>query len=134
SKRWSPTRPSGCSRCSASRARSRSPGRACERFALVARVDGWVVLPEPARGEHRVRIFGSTAAAVVAAEREEQVAALALEVVAQDDAAEAQVGLHVKEPAGIAVADRARPKRHHLRVAARARDRDRVLAKVALDL
>src|SRR6185369_5617400 len=97
-------------------------------------VDGWVVLPEPARGEHRVRIFGSTAAAVVAAEREEQVAALALEVVAQDDAAEAQVGLHVKEPAGIAVADRARPKRHHLRVAARARDRDRVLAKVALDL
>ena len=73
--------------------------------------------------EHRVRILGPAAAAVVAAERQEQVAALAVEVVAQDDAAEAQVGLHVEQAAGVAVADQARPERHHLHVAARAGDR-----------
>ena len=36
--------------------------------------------------------------------------------------------------AGVAVADQARPERHHLHVAARAGDADRVLAKAALDL
>ena len=70
--------------------------------------------------EHQVRILGPAAAAVVAAQRQEQVAALAVEVVAQDDAAEAQVGLHVEQRAAIAVADQAGPERHHLHVAARA--------------
>jgi hypothetical protein len=54
--------------------------------------------------------------------------------VAQDHAAEAQIGLHVKEPAGVAVADQARPERHHLHVATGAGTRDDVLAKAALDL
>ena len=44
-----------------------------------------------------VRVLGPAAAAVVAAERHEQVAALAVEVVAQDHAAEAQVGLQVEQ-------------------------------------
>ena len=51
-----------------------------------------------ARAEHRVRVLGPAAAAVVAAQRQEQVAALDVEVVAQDHAAEAQVGLHVEQP------------------------------------
>jgi hypothetical protein len=54
--------------------------------------------------------------------------------VAQDHAAEAQVGLHVEQAAHIAVADQARPERHHLHVATRAGAADGVLAKAALHL
>ena len=84
--------------------------------------------------EHRVRVLRLAAAAVVAAQRHEQVAALAVDVVAQDHAAEAQVGLHVEQLAGIAVADHAGPERHHLHVAARAHRAHRELAEGALHL
>ena len=91
-------------------------------------------LPVPGGGKHRIRVRRLAAAAVVAAQRHEQVAALAVDVVAQDHAAEAQVGLHVEQLAGIAVADHARPERHHLHVAARAHRTHGELAEIAFHL
>ena len=85
------------------------------------------------RAQHRVRIFGAPEAAVVAAERAEVVAVLDVEIVAQDHAAVAQVGAQVEEVV-LGAADQPRPERHHLHVAARARDRDRVLLEAALVL
>src|SRR6185295_20005701 len=46
---------------------------------------------------HRVRILGPSEAAVVAAERAEEIALLDVEVVAQDDAAIAQVGAQIEK-------------------------------------
>ena len=110
------------------RRRSHGSGPACARLRPRSAARG---------GAPRTRRSGysaAAAAAVVAAERQEQVAALEVEVVAQDHAAEAQVGLHVEQPARVAVADQARPERHHLHVAARAGLADGVLAEPALDL
>src|SRR4051794_3798391 len=88
-------------------------------------------VPELAGAEYRVRVLGLAAAAVIAAERHEKVATLAVHIVPQDHATEAQVGLHVEQFAGVAVADDARPERHHLHVAARADRADRELAEIA---
>jgi hypothetical protein len=68
---------------------------------------GSVEFPGPRAPEHGIGVRRLAAAAVVAAQRHEQVAALALQVVAQDHAAKAQVGLHVKQLARVAVADHA---------------------------
>ena len=62
------------------------------------RVQAGAELPGP-RAPNTAFGYGPAAAAVVAAERQVQVAALAVEVVAQDHAAEAQVGLHVEQAA-----------------------------------
>lgn len=86
------------------------------------------------RCENGIGILWFAARAVVAAQGHEHVAAFAIQVVAQDDAAKAQVGLHVKEFAGVAVADDAGPERHDLHVAARADDGDGVFAKAAFYL
>ena len=71
-------------------------------------------------GEDRVGILGAATAAVVAAQREEQVAFLDVQIVAQDHATHAQVGAHVEQCAGVSVADQARPERHDLHIATRA--------------
>src|SRR5688572_10862497 len=97
----------------------------------------WLRLIGPATSPGRkdgIWIGGTPAAAVVPTERHEQVASLHVEVMAQNDRAVSQVGRHRKKMTRFAVADDARPKRHHLHQPARSRDRDRVLAKVALDL
>ena len=70
--------------------RDRSAGRQDRRVAPV------LVDVEALVREHRVRIRRAAAAAVVAAERHEEVAVFAIEVVAQDLATEAQVGAHVE--------------------------------------
>ena len=93
--------------------------------------------PGPARSDagRRTRRWGTRAseAAVVAAQRVGEVAALAVEVVAQDHAAVAQVGALVEEVLPRRCRSRA-PERHHLHVAARAGRRDRVLPEAALDV
>src|SRR5688500_14243581 len=53
---------------------------------------------------------------------------------AQDHAAEAQIGLHVEQPHRLATADQPRPERHYLHVAARTGTTDRVLSKAAFHL
>src|SRR5690606_31985282 len=84
---------SACRRLGRRRAAPRDPlGRRLELPALPRLQDG-------------VRILGATEAAVVATERAEQVAALDVEIVAQDRAAVAQVGAHVEELRRVAVAD-----------------------------
>ena len=92
------------------------------------------IFPMALRCENGIGILRFAARAVVAAQGHEHVAAFAVQVVAQDDAAKAQVGLHVKEFAGVAVADDAGPERHDLHVAARADDGDGVFAKAAFYL
>jgi hypothetical protein len=72
-------------------------------------------------------------AAVVACQRARDVAALDVEVVAQDDAAIAQVGAQAEQVV-LPRADQAGPERHDLHVAARARARHRILAEPALDV
>ena len=59
---------------------------------------------------------------------------LAVEVVAQDRAAVAQVGALRGRGSGPGSPDLLHPERHHLHVAARARPRHRVLAELALDV
>src|SRR6185312_5910868 len=76
-------------------------------------------------------VLGPAEAAVIAAERAEVIAVLAVEVVAQDRAAVAEVGAQAEEILA-AAADQLRPERHYLHVAARAGDRHGVLAKAAL--
>jgi 4-hydroxy-3-polyprenylbenzoate decarboxylase len=66
--------------------------------------------PALARAQHHVGIFGPAAAAVVAAQRHEEVALLHVQVVAQDHAAEAQIGLHVEQAGDVAIADLAHPE------------------------
>ena len=92
------------------------------------------IFPRALRCENGIGILWFAARAVVAAQGHEHVAAFAIQVVAQDDAAKAQVGLHVKEFAGVAVADDAGPEGHDLHVAARADDGDGVFAKAAFYL
>ena len=53
---------------------------------------------------------------------------------AQDDAAETQVGLHVEQLAWVAIANHARPERHHLHVATGTHAGDGVLAERAFHL
>src|SRR5688500_9735969 len=62
-------------------------------------------LPVPGGREDGVGVLRLAATAVVAAQRHEEIAAFAVDVVAQYHAAEAQVGLHVEQLANIAVAD-----------------------------
>src|SRR5687767_3839742 len=68
------------------------------------------LLPVPGGSKDRIRVGRLAAAAVVSAQCHEQVTAFAIDVVAQDHAAKAQVGLHVKQPTGIAIADHPRPE------------------------
>src|SRR3989338_5492621 len=75
-----------------------------------------VVLPAPAPGgKHHVRVLELAEAAVVAAEGAEIVAAFLVEVVAQDGAAERQVGAQMEQVA-VRLADELDPERHHLHV------------------
>ena len=76
--------------------RRRRSGRTC----------GVCAQPEPTRREDGVGVLGPAAAAVVAPEGEKQVATFHVEVVAQDHATEAQVGLHMEQTCRIAVTDR----------------------------
>src|SRR6478609_7013857 len=62
-------------------------GTAAARLGVLRRA-GVGPLPQLARGEHGLRIGRLATAAVVAAQGHEQVAALALQVVAQDHASE----------------------------------------------
>src|SRR6218665_374684 len=73
-------------------------------------------------------------AAVITPQGHEQIPLLAVEIVAQDHAAKAQIGLHVKQLARIPVTDHARPERHHLHVATRAYAGHGKLAKPAFNL
>src|SRR3989344_3937062 len=72
-------------------------------------------------------------AAVVTRQRRVQLAALLVEVVLEDGAAVAQIGLHVNQ-AVAGAADFLQPERHHLHQSARAGGRDREAVEVALDL
>jgi len=85
------------------------------------------------RAHHEVGILRPAKAAVVAPERAVEVAFFLVEIVAQDDAAKAQVGAQVEQVV-VAAADQLGPERHHLHVAHRPGGRHRVLAEVALDL
>ena len=94
-------------------------------------VDDTVELPVSVNGKVRGRIRVPAAAdqaTVLAAAKADA------EVVAQDHAAEAQVGLQVEQARRIAVADHPGPERHHLHVATRAGAADGVLAEAALHL
>jgi len=85
------------------------------------------------RAHHEVGILRPAKAAVVAPERAVEVAFFLVEIVAQDDAAKAQVGAQVEQVV-VAAADQLGPERHHLHVAHCPGARHRVLAEVALDL
>src|SRR5438093_4643657 len=69
-----------------------------------------VEFPLLAGTHHRVRIWRLAPRAVVAAQAHEQVTSFPVQVMAQDHAAKAQVGLHVKQLARVAVADHACPE------------------------
>jgi 4-hydroxy-3-polyprenylbenzoate decarboxylase len=63
--------------------------------------------PAAPGGQHGIGVRGTAPAAVVAAQGEEQVSALDVQVMAQDGAAKAQIGLHVDQPANVTVANQA---------------------------
>src|SRR4029077_20496834 len=95
---------------------------------------GPIVLPAPApRRQHEVWILRLSQRTVVAAERAVIVAALHVQIEAQDGAAVGEVGAQVKEIVA-RLADQLQPDRHHLHVAARAGARDCIFAEAALDL
>ena len=138
---WWPTRWSGC--WPAGRRRGPPDGSARGALQPLSHGSGPTRPPIPRCGQaptgatdasrqplrrRRTRRWGirAPAAAVVAPQRQEQVAPFQVEVVAQDDAAETQVGLHVEQARRIAIADQAGPERHHLHVAA-GPDADRVI-------
>ena len=79
-------------------------------------------------------VRSAMSAAVVAPQRQVQVATLAVQIVTQDHTPKTQVGLHVEQAADIPPADDTRPERHHLRVPTCAGAADRVFAKRTLDL
>src|SRR5436309_11799236 len=89
-----------------------------------------VTLP---RRENGIGIFGSAEATVVASERTEDVAVLLVEIATQDEAAITKVRAQAEQIV-LRVSDELHPERHHLHVAASARDRNRVFAKVAFVL
>src|SRR5690606_21159302 len=123
----------------AGRARERCAG-ATVRVVRDTRVGcaaaGRRLLREPARSPRALDPGGVpalSAAAVVARERMEQVSLLEVEVVPEDGAAVAQVGLHA-EQAVARPSDLLEPERHHLHQAAGAGRGDRKRVEVALDL
>src|SRR5258706_4329652 len=83
--------------------------------------------PLTQRLEYAIRIVGLAERAVVAPEGVGEVALLAVDVVAQDRAAVAQVGAFLEEVLP-GLAQLLHPERHHLHEPARARARHRVLA------
>jgi hypothetical protein len=91
-------------------------------------------MPVALPGAHDLRrIFSFPEAAVVAAQRAVEVAVLHVQVMAQDDAAVAQVGAQMEQVV-VAPPDERDPERHHLHESAGARAGNRVLAEIALDL
>ena len=132
---WSTTPSSACWRCSASTARdAQGLERACRAHGAAA-VSGGLVCPSALARARTRRSDTPAGRGCRCSGRAPGTGRRArVEVVAQDHAAEAQVGLHVEQPAGSPSPISARPERHHLHVAARAGDADRVLAKAAFDL
>jgi hypothetical protein len=77
------------------------------------------------------RVLGSPEAAVVAPKRAIQVAIFAIEIVAQDHGAVAQIGTQVEQIL-VGCADLRHPERHDLHVAARGGAGERELLETAL--